>query len=317
MKLTNESGLHPIFVELADKLLNEHPDAQPNKFFVTELAKSEKQIVLQRRHEHEIERDVQRACALIEGTAFHSLLEEIAKKHPDKYISEKRIEMELAPGITISGQFDMLDKETWEIIDYKNTKMAAIDKAESGNDWKWFNQAMIYSILIGHEFNDKPRPIKARFLAMAKDHSFVKASSDPSYPKYPMREVVFDLSDPVEAGSILEAYRYKAIRVKELLENGLEPNECTYDDMWCTEDWAIMKPDAKKAHKCFDNPDKALEYYMSLDESSRDKMRIYHRISDATNCKAYCPCAEFCEQGKKARDMEKIVEDVTDAIIPF
>lgn len=316
MKLTNVTGLDERWVEVAEQLFNNHPKFENNKFSVTELLKSEKQVVLQRRHDDEIEIDIQRAFALLEGTAFHEIVERVtteSEKLKNKWLVEQRLEKEIAPGIFISGGFDALNRETWTLHDQKNTKLAAIEKAKDGTDDKWFRQLVLYSILIEMESGDKPT--EGYITAMAKDHSYIKAKNDADYPKYPVQVIKFDLSNPVESKIIWEEAKDKAIRIKDILDNNLEPAPCTYADMWCDENWAIMKPNAKRALKKFDNPMMALEEYMKMDK--KEEYRIYHRVSDPNNCACYCPCAQFCEQGKKALEMESICEDVTDEILPF
>lgn len=316
MKLTNVTGLDERWVEVAEQLFNNHPKFENNKFSVTELLKSEKQVVLQRRHDADIEIDIQRAFALLEGTAFHEIVERVTTESEalkNKWLVEQRLEYEIADGIFVSGGFDALHKETWTLHDQKNTKLAAIEKAKDGNDDKWFRQLTLYSILIEMAYGKKPT--KGYITAMAKDHSYIKAMNDSSYPKYPVQIIEFDLSNPVERKMIWEEAKDKAMRIKEILDNNLEPAPCTYSDMWCDENWAIMKPDAKRALKKFDSPTKALDEYMKMDK--RDDYRIYHRVSDPNNCACYCPCFQFCEQGKKALEIESICKDVTDEILPF
>lgn len=311
MKLTNTTGLPQVFMNVAERLLNSHPKFDNSVFSVTELLKSEKQIVYQRRYDSVIENDVQKSCALIEGTAFHHLLEEEADKM-EGMVSEQRFTIPF-DDVSISGGFDLMDTNSWVLYDYKNTKIASVDKALAGKDDKWKKQLYMYAT--GCEVLYKKRPAIGILIAMTKDHSMVKASLDPDYPQNPVQMIEYDLMDAEFQSQVLAESETKARRCKHLMETGEEPEPCTYEDMWCSEDWAIRKPDGKKALKVFDNPDSALAYYH--DTLKDPAYRIYHRVKEPINCKLYCNCRSVCPQGKAMCEREAICEDVTDTIIPF
>ncbi len=314
MKLTNKTGLPNNLVVLAEWLLNSHPKFENNRFSVTELLKSEQQIVLQRRFDDEIVIDVQDTFPLWEGTAIHSLLEQFTSK--DDYIAEERLEMEIAPDIFISGAFDCLNKNTWELIDYKNTKIPSVQDALQGKDDKWLNQMYFYALLIESKY--RKRPQKATIVGMCKDHSKVKASTTTGYQQYPIQQVVFDLMDSERATQMVEEYSTKAKRLKEVLDKNLEPSPCTYGDMWCKEDYAIMKIGGSRAipNGVFDNADEAYAKWASL--TNPEQYRIYHRVSNPTNCQLYCNCRDICPQWQKFKNDDiSLTEDVTEKIIPF
>lgn len=326
MKLTNKSGLDKRWVKMAEKLYNTHPKFGNDKFSVTELLKSEKQIALRRIHDDEIEVDIQRVFPILIGTACHEALAEVTQEDEElkeEWIAEDRLEMELTPGITISGGFDALEKTTWELHDQKFTKLPKIELSAKGEDDEWFRQLTLYSILIENKFGRKP--LVGYITAGAKDHSYLryrskkkecaKSGKDIDYPEYPIRILKFELNDPIKSKMVWEEAKDKALRVKDILDGNIEPAPCTFGEMWCKEDWAIMKPNSQRAYRAFFSETDALEFYTKL--AKKDEYKIYHRVSEPNNCACFCPCVQFCEQGKKALDMEPICEDVTDEILPF
>ena len=311
--MTNKTGLPAPLVNLAQELVNNHPKFENNRFSVTEMLKSEQQIVLSRTKDDEIELDVQDTFPLWEGTAMHKLLEDST---PEGFITEERGEYEIAPNIFISGAFDCLDKETWTLIDYKNPKIPSVHDAIYGKDDKWKRQMYFYALIIEKMYGRRPE--KAKIVAMCKDHSRVKAYHDPTYQQEPIAMVEFDLMDQEFATEVRCEYEEKAKRVFDLLQNGKEPSPCTYGDMWCNENWAVMKYGATRAVQggVFDNPDSAYMKWCSMPDN--ENYRIYHRVSEPVNCMLYCQCRSVCKQWQRFRDADiAICEDVTNSIIPF
>lgn len=333
MRLTNNTKLPRQIVSLAEEILNSHHKFEDNRFSVTELLKSDMQILTSRLLDDEIEVDVQDMIELWEETAMHSLME----KHTDldRFMAEERIEMEIAPNIFISGAFDCLDKEKWELMDYKNTKTPAVSEALAGTDEHWKKQMYLYSVLIGKKYGRKPR--KATIIAMCKDHSKVKAMHSKDYQQYPIQMVEFDLTDSEYEERTLKELKEKAIRISaqlQRLRNELPMEEpaddilsfvrwdamkdivipCTYGDQWRAEDWAIIKNTQSRATKVCDTPQDALDYYSQMPD--KEQYRIYHRCGEPLNCMAYCQSRNVCPQWL-SNDFSGRVEDVTDSIIPF
>ncbi len=301
-------------VALATDLVNNHPRLEDNRFSVTEMLNSEQQIVLARRHDGEIEIDVQETFPLWEGTAMHKLLE--AYTPQERYIAEQRGEVEISPGLFISGAFDCLDRETWTLIDYKNPKIPSVQDAIRGKDDKWKRQMYFYALIIERTLGKRPKT--ATIVAMCKDHSRVKAKNDPSYQQEPIAQIEYDLMDEEFATEVMCDYETKAKRLWEVLSKNLDPVPCTYGDMWCSETWAIMKKGASRAMPggVFDDPNSAYDKWLSLKD--RDGYRIFHRVSEPTNCTTYCKCRGICPQWRRIQEMDiSVIEDVTDRIIPF
>ena len=309
MKLTNKTGLPETLVRVAERLVNSHPAMDSNRFSVTEVIKPIRRIVLDRRFSESIEVDVQDSFSMWNGTAIHSLLEKEAEGI-EGYEPEKRLEAEFGD-ITLSGQSDLYDAESGTLIDYKTSKVSKIDKERTLKRDEWLRQLYLYKIL--RRENGLPVPKKGRIIAMATDFSKMKVGTK-GYPEHSIQILEWELDDPDFESTVLSDALEHASEARRILAEGTEPDDCTFADCWCTEDYAVMKPDAKRASARFDTYEEA--FNKRLEMPDKDAFRIYHRVSDFLNCRSYCSCAPFCEQWKRNMGHEEIKEDVTE-YIPF
>ena len=320
MKLTNRTSLPEPLVLLAERYVNSHPAFDNGTYSVTELLRSVRQVVLSRRFSEQIEQDVQDTFNMWSGTGVHDSLEIVANEHPElELITEERFSLDLGEGISVSGGFDLYDRKSRVLYDYKTTKVATYESNRDGREDKWLKQLYLYCLGIEKLYGDKPE--KVVIVAMLKDHSKMKVGLKSGYPEHPIMMIEWDVSDILQFEGVLGEYKDKAMVCRSLLENGDEPPMCTFSDCWCTEDWCVKKPGAKKADKKFDTPEEAVEYYEGLPAESRKERRILHRVSDFNNCRNYCTCSGFCSQGQKNKDFEAFEEDVTDELesgyVPF
>ena len=310
--LTNETGLPATVMAVAEKLSESHPVMGEKEFSTTEVLKSVRQIVLKRRYSDQIREDINDTFPRWFGTAVHKLLEEESAGNPD-FITETRLNYSGPDGFTFSGQFDVLDTKNNTIIDYKTSKIASIDSNRTLKDRKWLDQLYLYSFLIG-ETMGRPRPLRGQILAFATDWSKRQVKIKKGYPEHPIQILEWDLSDE---GYLSYLIGRTADRMAEAYKLRNEPDErlplCTYSDCWCTEDWAIMKPGAKKAVRVFSSEPEARAFY---EEEDNQDLRIYHRVSDFKNCRDYCPVSGFCHQWQANMNTEEVKEDVT-FDIPF
>ena len=313
MKLTNKTGLPEPLVRVAEKLANNHPVFDKDKYSVTEVLKSTRQVVLAREHASEIEQDIQDTFSMWNGTAIHALLESEAVG--SEYEAEQRIEAEI-DGVVISGGFDLFYDGDSTLYDYKTSKVATIERQRKLEETKWLEQLYLYKILRGR--NGMSVPKKGVIIAMATDFSKIKAGTQMGYPEHPIQMLEWELNDKEFEEATLKKAVDRAKESRGYLENGNEPPLCTYSDCWCTEDYAIIKHGGKRADKVFKTADEAFEYFFNKDDRyDRNKYSVYHRVSDYKNCRNYCPCAPFCEQWKGLQDHEEICEDITDKYVPF
>ena len=230
MKLTNKTGLPEPLARVAEKLANNHPVFDKDKYSVTEVLKSTRQVVLAREHASEIEQDIQDTFSMWNGTAIHALLESEAVG--SEYEAEQRIEAEI-DGVVISGGFDLFYDGDSTLYDYKTSKVATIERQRKLEETKWLEQLYLYKIL--RERNGMSVPKKGVIIAMATDFSKIKAGTQMGYPEHPIQMLEWELNDKEFEEATLNKAVERAKESREYLESGDEPPLCTYSDCWCTE----------------------------------------------------------------------------------
>ena len=129
MIITNNSNLPMPFVRMAEDKYK----STPKRYSITTLLKPIRSILLQRRHESEIEQDCSDMIWLLFGKAVHSVLENYGTG--DTEFAEERLEYKLENGYTVSGIVDLYDMHKAEVVDYKT---ASVWKAifKDFDDWK-------------------------------------------------------------------------------------------------------------------------------------------------------------------------------------
>lgn len=317
MRMLNETGLPITIARVAEALYDSHPKMGDHEFSVTESLKSIRQIVLKRRHSDEMEADCNDTFPSWLGTAVHDKLEKESAGDPD-LMTETRMEMPVeTPSGTfmLSGEFDLLDVKDSILYDYKTSKVATIDGNRSLRNTEWLEQMYVYAEMIENVLR-RPRPEKAVIVAMATDWSKLKTIQS-GYPQHPIQLLEWPLDDDEFRESVMAKVRNHMESAQYYLDN---PDEnlprCTYDDCWCTEDYAVMKIGSSKAYKRFSDELEARGYYLNMPD--KEKYRLYHRASDYTKCRYYCECAPFCSQWESNQSCDKVLEDITDTdYIPF
>ena len=261
MKLTNKTGLPRTVVRLCEMWMNSHPMMDENTISVTESLRSVRQIVLRRRHYDEIEVDCNDMLEAIFGTVMHYGLEEAGKsliKEGVDLVTETRFELDLGDGYKLSGGFDLYDKETLTLTDYKNCKVYKYESNAKGEEDAFARQLYLYSLGIEKLYGRKPENYE--IVVLIRDHSKLKAGRDSSYPQHSMMMIKWNNSDLEVFKDSIDTAKEKIIEVKKLLESGDEPPLCTFSDCFCTEDWCIRKNGAKRADKRFESPEEAIDF---------------------------------------------------------
>lgn len=331
--ITNKTDLPKIFEYYADELYNAYPHHDDDTFSVTSLEKSDKQWLFEKTCGDMCPRDVQDCLPLLDGTAVHKELERIALEHPDEFIPEERIEMPLCevesmfipteggeeevlvPQLKLSGGFDLLEKKTKRLVDYKNVKQASVDKNFSDKtpfeERNWKNQLTAYNGEIKYKYGFKPSC--SDLVARVKDHSHVRAMKQPDYPQYACQQKIWEITEE-DISLVFGMFKYRAQRRWLMLMGKLPVPNCSKEDTWRTCDFALMKTkDDKRAYRTFDSWEEANEM-----RKAHTEYRIYKRFGEPVNCLYYCPFSSICEQNKKIEQTHPtFIEDVTDGEMPF
>ena len=283
MIITNELNLPQAFVQMAQR--DEYETAN-NEYRVTSLLKGIRETELERRHSHEIKRDVSDMVWLLFGTATHSILER--QKEGDREIKETRLKMEM-DGIVLSGQFDLYNEEEERITDYKT---ASVWKIIYGNYEDWRRQLLIYAYML----QDAGFPVKrGRVVAFLKDHNKRDAKVKAGYPKLPVQPVDFTFSerDFQEIEVWLKEKVAEVKRARELPDDRLPL--CTQEERFNSGDkYAVMKKGRKTALRVLDSKEEAEQWMAS---NGGDSIEI--RPGEDKKCQDYCAAKEFCSYYKE------------------
>lgn len=283
MKLTNNLKLPKPFVDAVSR----EYEYKDKRYSVTTVIKGTKEILLQRRHDKEIEQDVADMIWLIFGTAIHSVLENGQEGNDE--IKESKVHIEMPNGYTLSGQQDLYSESLKRITDYKS---GTVWKVIFG-DWEDYRkQCLIYAHMfrkIGFEVDN------AEIVMLLKDWSATKAKTDSSYPKHPVHIQHFDFTEQdfkdIEQELIA---KFEEIERMEKLDDDAIP-ECSPEQRWATPTkYALMKKGRKTAVKLYDNEKDA----EAAAESNID-CYVEVRKGEDKKCTEYCNCCEFCNYWKE------------------
>jgi hypothetical protein len=135
LKYTNKYGV-PESVVRAIK--NDSYDKGQADFSVTGLLKPARAARLEELHKHELEEDVSDRIFSLLGQSVHSVLERSAR--PDSDLVEKRFFTKIE-GVVLSGQIDLLERDTNTLSDFKVTKAYPFtSKGGKGQKPEWIQQ---------------------------------------------------------------------------------------------------------------------------------------------------------------------------------
>lgn len=304
MKITNKNKLPQPFVDAVSKEYK----YKEKRYSVTTLLKSEREIMLQRRHNEEIEADVSDMIWAIFGTAVHSVLENA--NSADHLLKEQflKVPITLPDGdiYTLSGICDLFDTKAGEVIDYKVTSTF---KALKKDYEDYYMQGLIYAWMIsktkfinhftyeqdGEEITVEKEPLvynpkRAKFYMILRDWQKSKAKFDKSYPQSQVIPVAFRFTkkdfDFIEKWLIEKFEKIKA--AEQLADQDLPL--CSDKDRWKNDDvYAVMKKGRKSALRLL-NSEQAAQDYMKANGGDYIELRK----GEDRKCKEYCNCCEFC-----------------------
>lgn len=309
MKITNKNNLPQPFVDAVSK----EYQYKDKRYSVTALLNSEREIILKRRYNNNIESDVSDMIWAIFGTAVHSVLENSNKSEnllTEQYLS---LPIKLSDGdeYTLSGLCDLFDTKQGEVIDYKVTSTFKALKKDY-EDYKM--QGLIYAYMISKiNFGDTVqvfadsewkteyindlfyKPKKATFYMILRDWQKSKAKFDRDYPQSQVQKVTFRFTkkdfDWIEKW-LLD--KFEKIKAAEQLSDEELPL-CSDKDRWKNEDvYAVMKKGRKSALRLLNNEQEAQDY---MKANGGDYIEL--RKGSDRKCEEYCSCCEFCPYWQK------------------
>jgi len=300
MKYTNNYGLPPFVVQW---LMVDDYDHDPEVLSATRLLKPTRMIVLEKRHNDELEIDVTDVIASRYGTAIHDSFEKIALENA---IQEHRFHCEV-DGQKISGKPDILEMVSGHYIlwDIKSTSAWTYLNGSRDEDHK--KQLSIYRyIVMKASEGERTVDIDAKIIYIFTDWSRSKARQGGKYPpqRIAMKDVKLMTTEETEA-----LIRGKLGHIDHFLDTP-EPAlpKCTRDELWPypkDDEWAVMKEGRKSAvRKGFKTETEAQDYMIEYHVKNG---YIEHRPSKLNRCN-YCNVRPFCSQYKDLEEQGLIAE---------
>lgn len=283
MKITNIYDLPKAFENIA----NEEYVITPNSYGATTLLKGVREIILQRRHNDDVEQDVSDMVWMILGSAVHKILE----SHDKTGQAETKFTWDVSKS-RVSGVIDLYGDGMVE--DYKT---ASVWKVIFGDFTDWKRQGLIYTWLLRKHgiYTDK-----LRFHALLKDWSARDAKYKKDYPQHSVWTWEYDVTtdDMIWADHWIEDKIARIEAAYDLTDDELP--QCSPEERWQTPDkFAAMKHGRKSALKLGDTYDEVA--------GLGDYVEVRH--GEARKCMDYCPMRDICKYGREAqgqRDKEDI-----------
>ncbi len=246
---------------------------------VTELLKSEKLFVLERRHKDQITVEASDLIWSLMGSAMHRVLE--ASETQDT-LNEERLFAKVN-GKIISGGVDLYEKRT--ITDFKFTSVWSYIYPSRKRDWE--QQLNFYSYLYrsaGFEVD------KLQIIAVFRDWSAGKGKFDKNYP-HQIEIIPIKQWDMDRCENFIREKLFKLEMALRLPDDAIK--ECSPRDRWQNDDiYAIMKKGNKRAVKLCKSKEQAHAYMKT--NVNKDKLSIELRKSIPRRCEDYCMVNHYC-----------------------
>lgn len=255
-------------------------------YSATTLLKDPKEIILTKRHDNEIVRDVSEQIYALLGTSVHYILEK--NQESETQFKEERLYWLFGDDI-VSGKFDLYDMKEERVYDFKTTSVFTYIL---GDTEKYRFQLLVYGLLL----RKNGFPCKhGRIIQIFRDWSRTKAKFDKSYPQMPVNTIDFNFTD--KDFDEIEADIWK--RLNNINKYKGTPDDeipvCSKENRWATDDkFAVMKKGRKSALRVLNSRDEA-ELWMEYNKGDY----IEERPAESRKCMDYCSCCEFCNYWRK------------------
>ena len=250
---------------------------------VTQLVDSPRIRILLDRYGKELEVDVVDRIFAFQGQLIHEILSNL----PDKEgrLKETRFYATVA-GKKLGGQIDLFD--AGQLIDFKYTFTHAL---KEGVKPGWVAQVNLYRYLL--EVNGVAPVTEQKICSIYRDWT-PTMSLRPSVPDLPGE------FHEVPIWSKRETERY----IKNRLEahypvNGFVP-DCSLEERWQKEDWALIKPGANRAYRALESEQEALEEL----KKAPGGYKVVHRLKPPIRCERCCSVSGYCTQYKAMKEAE-------------
>ena len=257
----------------------------------TGLAQPPKIAELTRRHSSEITMDASEKVWTMMGTANHYVLEQIALRNPERYVTEQRFYLDI-DGVKLGGQIDLFDRETETLWDYK---VSSVYKAMSDDKLEWTKQANVNKLLCEH---NGFHPKKLAILLVMKDWKRKEAEFKADYPKCAIQEIPLPIWREEETLAYIKS-RINLHNAAKLIEVEDAIPVCTEEERWAKPTtWAVLKEKGAKravANGIYESEPEALAH------AKRISGAIEKRDGSNPRCENYCQVKKWCQFGRSLK----------------
>ena len=288
MLITNRYSLPQPFVDLVS---GDTYSKGESDITTTGLAQPPKIAELTRRHASEITMDASEKVWTMMGTANHYVLEQIALRNPERYVTEQRFYMDI-DGVKLGGQIDLFDRETETLWDYK---VSSVYKAMSDDKLEWTKQANVNKLLCEH---NGIHPKKLAILLVCKDWKRKEAEFKADYPKCAILEIPLPIWQEAETLAYIKS-RINLHNAAKLIEEDDAIPVCTEEERWAKPTtWAVLKE--KGAKRAVNGGIYELESE-AIAHAKRISGAIEKRDGSNPRCENYCQVRQWCNFGRSLK----------------
>lgn len=218
----------------------------------------------------------------------------------EDYIYEKTMRIDFGD-LVLYGTFDLYDKRTGILYDYKFCSVYNWIYPEAREKWK--QQLNIYAYMLEQD-GYKVNGIKV--VAFFRDWSSFGKMKNKDYPDAQLKEINIPMGNPNSQRPWKEEvwdFILKRMELHRRAMNG-EYIECTGKERWATGDqFAVKTPKSSKALAVFPNQVSAVGFIQENKHKYNDQLYPEYRPGESRKCASYCAVAEFCPQRKKELDL--------------
>ena len=288
MKITNKFNLPQPFVDLVS---GDTYSKGKSDITTTGLAQPPKIAELTRRHGGEITMDASEKVWTMMGTANHYVLEQIALRNPERYVTEQRFYLDI-DGVKLGGQIDLFDRETETLWDYK---VSSVYKAMSDDKLEWAKQANVNKLLCEH---NGFHPKKLAILLVMKDWKRKEAEFKADYPKCAIQEIPLPIWREEETLAYIKS-RINLHNAAKLIEVEDAIPVCTEEERWAKPTTrAVLKE--KGAKRAVNGGVYELESE-AIAHAKRISGAVEKRDGSNPRCENYCQVRQWCSFGRSLK----------------
>jgi hypothetical protein len=223
-----------------------------------------------------------------------------------RYVYEITTSIDIGNGYILSGTFDLFDKQTGILYDYKYCSTYQYMYPEARKKWDEQTNIYAYMLVTIHGYT----VMGIRIIAMFRNWSkFELIKNRQNYPPRQTIEIAVGFRPLEKISALIEKHKQRHL----LADQGNVP-ECTGEERWATADeYAVMSVGGKKARVKLPS---AATAQIWIDDNKHKIPNLYIDVRRGVSkrCEEYCAVSKVCPQFKREKESLK-QEEVDDKVI--